>query len=273
MKLISWNIAQRKEAWRVLLDSDADIALLQEATEPPPDVKSRIEVDDEPWITYGADAVRPWRTAIVRLSDRVHVNWLTPISLERAEAGDLGVSRKGTLAVAEVTGPGDSRTTLVSMYALWEGPHRSTGSRWIYADASAHRLVSDLAVLVGQQRGHRLVAAGDLNILFGYGEHGSKYWASRYATIFRRMEAMGVPFVGPQAPNGRRAEPWPSELPEDSSNVPTYHTNRQKPAEATRQLDFVFASVDLAKRVHVSAMNDPDEWGPSDHCRVFIELR
>ena len=87
------------------------------------------------------------------------------------------------------------------------------------------------------------------------------------------MEAMGLPFVGPQSPNGRRAHPWPSELPVESNNVPTYYTNRMTPAQAERQLDFVFASTDIAKQVKVSAINEPDEWGPSDHCRVVIELQ
>jgi hypothetical protein len=40
MKLISWNIAHRKEAWHRLLDTDADVALLQEAVEPPPEIPS-----------------------------------------------------------------------------------------------------------------------------------------------------------------------------------------------------------------------------------------
>ena len=29
-----------------------------------------------------------------------------------------------------------------------------------------------------------MLAAGDLNILYGYGENGSAYWAARYATVF-----------------------------------------------------------------------------------------
>jgi exonuclease III len=273
MNLISWNIAQRNEAWRRLLDTDADVALLQEATEPPPDVASRIEVGAEPWHTYGAGAIRPWRAAVVRLTDRVQVKWLTPISLEQAAGGDLAVSRRGTLAAAELAESGSVRCTVVSMYALWEKPHPSTGSGWIYADASAHRLISDLAVLIGQQRNHRIIATGDLNILYGYGEGGSKYWAARYDTVFKRMEAMGVPFVGPQAPNGRRAKPWPSELPAQSNNVPTYHTSRMTPAQAARQLDFVFASTDLIGKIHVRALNEPSDWGPSDHCRVWIELQ
>ncbi|MDF2758128.1 MAG: hypothetical protein K0S99_760 [Thermomicrobiales bacterium] len=107
-----------------------------------------------------------------------------------------------------------------------------------------------------------MVTSGDLNILHRYGEHGDSYWAARYATVFDRAEAMGLQFVGPQALYDRQANPWPAELPEDSLNVPTYHTSRQGPMGATRQLDFVFASQALADRLTVRALNsDHEEWG------------
>ena len=154
------------------------------------------------------------------------------------------------------------------MYALWEHLIGKATKGWIYADASAHRLISDLSGLVNRQQGQRIVAAGDLNSLYGYGEKGNKYWADRYATIFDRMSALGLPFVGPQSPEGRLADPWPDELPLTSKNVPTYHTNHQTPTTATRQLDFVFASRDLIPNISVKALNDPADWGPSDHCRI-----
>ena len=276
VKLITWNIARRAEAWRFLLDTDVDIALLQETAEPPSDVIRKCKVDPAPWRT--PDSVKKlWRVAIVKLSDRVEVQWLVAKPLHEANSGELAVSRPGTLAAAIVTPTSNSGEPfepfiVASMYALWEKPHTVTGGSWIYADGSVHRLISDLSAFVGQQKGHRILAAGDLNVLHGYGEHGSAYWASRYATVFSRMSALGLPFVGPQAPDGRQAEPWPEELPRESKNVPTYHTNIKKPATATRQLDFVFASDSLAERVRVRALNEPDQWGPSDHCRVEIEV-
>ena len=252
------------------MKSDADVALLQEAGQPPPDVAADVEVGTAPWRTAGAK--RPWRTAVVRLSDRVKVEWIVTKRIDEVRRGELGVSRLGTLDAAIVT-PGDGNPViLVSMYGSWSVPHESTGSRRIVSDASAHRVVSDLSLLVGQERGHRILAAGDLNILYGYGEHASDYWAGRYASVFDRMKAIGLPFVGPQAPNGRQAEPWPAELPADSKNVPTYHTIRQSPATAKRQLDFVFASRDLADSIHVRALNEPDQWGPSDHCMIEVEV-
>lgn len=272
MKMIAWNIARREEAWRCLLDTDADIALIQEATEPPADVARRLDVDPTPWRTAGAGLNRPWRAAVVRLSNRVAVQWLEPKPLEDAHPGELAVSRPGTLAAAILTPCVGEPFIVASMYAPWEKPHSTTGSGWIYADGSVHRVISDLSALIGQQVGHRILAAGDLNILHGYGEYGSAYWASRYATVFSRMSALGLSFVGPQAPAGRCADPWPDELPRTSNNVPTYYTSHQTPTTATRQLDFVFASNSLTERVLVSALNEPDHWGPSDHCRVEIEI-
>jgi exonuclease III len=135
-------------------------------------------------------------------------------------------------------------------------------------------LLSDLAGIVKDSGSHRIIAAGDLNILHGYGDYGDSYWAARYATVFDRAETMGLKFVGPQAPHGRQASPWPAELPEESRNVPTFYTSRRGPMGATRQLDFVFASQSLADRLSARALNsDPDEWGASDHCRVAIELQ
>lgn len=249
--MIAWGIARRDEAWGYLLGTAADIALLSEAAVPPAEGASRVDVDPAPWRTDGAGLNRPWRAAVVKLS----------------------VSRPGTLSAAIVTpGVGDP-FVVASMYAAWERSHATTGSGWIYADGSAHRLISDLSVLVGQQVGHRrMLAAGDLSILHGCGEHGSPYWASRFTTVFARMAALGLSFVGPQVPAGRRADPWPDELPIGSRSVPTYHTSHQTPASATRQLDFVFASAGLVERVRVSARNEPDDWGPSDHCRVEIEV-
>ena len=221
------------------------------------------------WRTAGAGH-RPWRAAVVKLSSRIDVEWLEPTPIEKAQAGDFTVSRAGTLDAAIVTPPTGDAFVVVSMYALWEKPYPTTRSSWIYADAAVHRLISDISVFVGQQSGHRILAAGDLNILHGYGDHGNVYWASRYATVFDRMRALGLSFVGPQAPAGRRADPWPDELPRTSHNVPTYRTHRHRPATATRQLDFVFASKGLAEQCQVSARNEPDAWGPSDHCQVHI---
>ena len=270
VKIISWNIAGRADPWHCLVAMNADVALLQEAGEPPPDLARPIHVDPAPWRTDGWRW--PRRTAIAKLSDRVGVEWIEAKSLGCAGPGEFAVSRLGSLTAAWVKAPGVAPFVVISMYSLWTRPHASTGSSWIVSDASAHRIVSDLSEFIGSEAGHRIIAAGDLNILHGYGDYGSKYWGQRYGTVFDRMEALGLPFVGPQAPHGRQADPWPDELPRDSKNVPTYRTNRQTPSTATRQLDFVFASRGMVDSISVRALNGVEEWGPSDHCRLEITV-
>ncbi len=271
VKIICWNIGRRHAAWRCLLEMDADLALLQEAGEPPPDVAERVEADPGPWRTPGSDGNRPWRAAVAQLSDRVEVEWIESKSLTDAEWKELGVSRPGSLAAAHVKPQHGEPFIVVSLYALWESPHSSTDSSWGFVDASAHRLISDLSRFIGAQRGHRVIAAGDLNTARDNPAWGP-YWAARDRTVFDRMEALGLPCVGPEAPHGRQADPWPDALPRDSKNVPTYHHNKQTPAEATIQGDFVFASWGMMDSVQVRALNDPEQWGPSDHCRVEIEV-
>ena len=279
MKIISWNMAHWHDPWRCLLDMDIDLALLQEAGRPPPDVAERIqadpaiEVDTAPWQTMIEGGKSSYRTAIVKLSNRIEIDWIETKLIDAADAEDLVVSSLGTLTAASVTPPSGSPLVVVSMYAQWVSSHVWAGySPFIVSDGSAHRIVSDLSAFIAKEDGHRVLAAGDMNILRGYGEHGNDYWAARYRTVFDRMQVMGLPCVGPEYPNGRQADPWPDELPGDSRNVPTYHSVKQTPMTAARQLDYVFASTGLAASLRVRALNAPEEWGPSDHCRVEIEL-
>jgi hypothetical protein len=190
-----------------------------------------------------------------------------PESASDVEA--LGVSRRGTLTVADVVRDDERILTVVSAYGAWETP---PGSSLLFADASAHRLLSDLAPIVTGSRRERVLVAGDFNIMNGYGEHGDEYWGRRYKTVFDRAAAMGLRFVGPQHPNGRQAEPRPDEMPPESKDVPTFHHSRQTPETATRQLDFVFATENIADQVAVRALNGVDEWGLSDHCRIAISV-
>ncbi len=282
LKIVSWNIGgYRSQSWSDLLTMGADIALLQEANWPPDDVRERIQTDPGPWDTAGAEYSRLWKAAVVKLSDRVQVEWIEARSIPDAGVEDFAVSRRGTIAAAFVTPSSGQPIIVVSMYGAWERAVEHPGlpptKRPIWADGSVHRIISDLERLRGSwdlvhDTHRRIIAAGDLNILYGHGEHGNAYAKARYATVFDRMEAIGLSFVGPQSPNGLQADPWPTELPEDSLNVPTYRTKKDDPATATRQLDFVFASEEIKDSVRVRALNGVDEWGPSDHCPIEIEV-
>lgn len=287
IRIVSWNMAGRVHRkpdgspapWHILAEMDADIALLQEARRPPQDIPGdRFEINPSPWAITGFAPNYGMKTAVVRLSDRVKVDWIPAVAIGQ---NGFEVSRPGTLAAAVFTpvdGSGESAgepLVAASMYSNWQYAHPVTGQElkdWSWGDVSALRIIADLSRLIGHPVNHRIIAAGDLNIMYGYGEGGDEYAAARYATVFDRMAAMGIPFVGPQYPNGRQADPWPAELPPDSKNVPTFCWGKDR-TTAYRQLDFVFASAGMKDAVSVRALNSPDEWGPSDHCRIVIDVR
>ena len=101
--------ACRHQPWRCLLDMDIDLALLQEACKPPPDATERvqadpaIEVSPGPWETMIVESRPSYRTAIVKLSDRINVEWIEAKPLAAAKSRDLVASSPGTLAAALVT--------------------------------------------------------------------------------------------------------------------------------------------------------------------------
>jgi hypothetical protein len=268
IRIVSWNVG-RRDLWQDVAAGDQHLALLQEVGRPTGDLGLQVVPGpDEAWETSGPES-RPWRTAVAATPELALRPYRTA-PRHQAAAGTLAVSRPGTLTAADVLRDGEPVLTAVSVYGTWESP--LTGEGPIFSDASGHQILSDIAPLVTGRDGHRLLVAGDWNMLFGYAEDGDAYWAGRIRSVFDRAETMGLVFLGPQSPNGRQADPWPPELPRTSRNVPTFHDAEQTPATATRQTDYVFASESIADRVQATAMNAPEEWGASDHCRVSIAV-
>ena len=272
IRLISWNINRQKNAWKFLADSDADVALLQEASAPPEGLDLEVISGGE-WFTAGYKK-RKFSTAVVRCSQRLDVSpEPKAVALQDAVKGQVALSRPGSLQLATIRSDSLAAPIIVvSAYSVWEDSVDTTESAWLYADASAHRLISDLSVLFTHEREHRIIVVGDWNVLHGYSENGSTYWEARYRTVFDRMEAIGLRFVGPQQPNGLPAIDPAEELPKESLDVPTYRSKKKNPESARRQMDFAFASETIADSLTVWALNGVDEWGPSDHCRILVEI-
>ena len=286
VRIVSWNIAKMHDPWRCLLHTDADVALVQEAWPPPPDVADRLDIGPQDswdshswnsdwWHGRGYSALYDRWPMVVRLSDRVDVEWFKQVSPTwTTNPDEIAVSGIGTITAARVT-PKDGSTEpfiAVSMYARWLGPHSSAIGDWIYCDASAHRIISDLTAFIGyynRPSAHRILAAGDLNMSF----QSTNHFDHRAQTVLDRFRALGLDYLGPQYPAGRRADPIPAHLNADSLDVPTYyHKPTNTPAGAYVQIDHVFASRGFHESVRVSALNSVEEWGPSDHCRIWMEV-
>ena len=262
----------------------------EEACTPPPEVARHVGLgSDEHWDSHYWNSrwyeKRPknrfkklfdrW-TRVVKLSDRVEVEWFRQVSpIGMPEPDEFPVSGIGTVAAARVTPRDGQPFIVVSMYARWMAPHPSTGSKWGtgHADGSAHRIISDLSVFVGDvdPSTHRILAAGDLNMAHDTLGNEWQSLRDRERTVWDRMKAIGLEYMGPQYPAGRKADPTPSFLPPDTKNVPTFRGNKE-PADADIQLDHVFASRGFHKGIKAHALNSVEKWGPSDHCRLLIEV-
>ena len=284
--VVSWNIDKGHEPWRQLLQMDADIALLQEVGSVPTDVAG--EVDTGPvehwdshvwnsrWFEGRFKKLYDRWPMVVKLSDRVEVEWFKQVSpIGQSAEDEIAVSGIGTIAAARVIPEDAPPFIAVSMYARWANSHPSTNRKgWIYSDGSAHRIISDLSAFVGSTDPgtHRILAAGDLNMIYGATDDNRLALPARDRTVTDRMAALSMEFLGPRHPAGRRACPTPQGLPCDSENVPTYRTNRKSPETAQNQLDYAFASRGFHKSVTVRALNSVEEWGSSDHCRLLIKV-
>ena len=268
----------------------ADVALLQEANvdQVPAEVADRVDTGPaEHWDSHVWNS-RWWEgrfkhlfdrwAMVVKLSERVEVEWFKQTSpIVQTARDEIAVSGIGTIAAARVTPKdGSAPFIAVSMYAKWTSPHPHANSKWSvgYQDGSAHRIISDLSAFIGSTdpSTHRILAAGDLNMFYGATDGNRLALPTRDRTVTDRMDALGMKFLGPQYPDGRRASPAPQGLPPDTGNVPTFHSSRQSPETAQNQLDYVFASRGFHNSVKVRAMNGVEEWGASDHCRLLIKI-
>ena len=274
LDIISWNTNRSPQALGSLLESGADLALLQEVTATgirrlkaalPPDAVSPYQ----PWSPAENPTYDRW-PLVVKLSERVGVDWFSyraPTPWLSRDA--VSVSCPGTLAIARVHPSGGVPFIAASAYARWFQPHPSIGKDdWIFSDASAHRIISDLSAFIASYdpQDHRILVAGDFNTNF----FTSSRFGPRAMTVINRMEALGFNYLGPRYPNGRQPGGLPAAA--DPLRVPTYYTSSEDPHTASGQLDHVFASGGFHQKIQTTALNEPDRWGPSDHCRIHIKI-
>ncbi|MCY3789696.1 MAG: hypothetical protein OXH63_13010 [Gemmatimonadetes bacterium] len=226
IRVVSWNIARKRDPWFELAEmarrGEADLALLQEAGDPPQEIADKFR--------YENDASEPtsfdrW-PLVMQLSDRVEVEWFRQVPAMGWWRGEreIELSGMGTMAVAHVMpcGQAEDAFLAVSMYARWTRAHPSTTGKTPgrHADLSAHRILSDLQSFMDylDPSRYRMLAAGDLNLCYGATEAP---WYERERVVWDRFKALGLEFLGPQLPNGRAASSTPPDSPENTQDVPT----------------------------------------------------
>ena len=189
---------------------------------------------------FGPSATRtPW--AIPRLwpgsPTKVNVRFIATLPMGDHFSHDFYTSEWGTLGAAIVNPiDGDESLIVVSMAPAYNAFTRESGSpSRRECIGSVHRLISDLARLVGRQS--RVIAAGDWAINPGWSTHTTPIWNEREArhfqTAFDRMQALGFRQVMPE---GRRS---------DRGDVVTFRSIGATPAQAWAQADYVFATENI----------------------------
>ncbi len=130
LRIVSWNIHQLDEPWKVLTDdASLDLALLQEAKPPPIDVKNDIVPGrGDAWTMPGYK--RAFRTAVVRLSDRIGMTPRRTGNLPSASPEVMGVTSEGTLTVVDIKWEGEI-FTCISAYVPWQKVVTDAAQPWI----------------------------------------------------------------------------------------------------------------------------------------------
>ena len=163
MKIVCWNMEAKRRSWEALVDmADIDVALLQEASRVPDDLRHRVDVDHRLWddrrLWPGRHTAAP--SVVARVSDRVSTSFIATGPMGGPFSRDFYTSEWGTLGAAVANSDDDDGPLIVvSMAAGGDNFTRESGSpSRREAIGSVHRLISDLSRLVGRRS--RVIAVG-----------------------------------------------------------------------------------------------------------------
>lgn len=211
-------------------------------------------------LSRAARPKRKFASAIAVRRGTVVDQW-APTPLGEAKYGAPVISHPGQWVAIEVLL--ERPLWLVSLYGLWE---TVPDSKDIYAEATLHRALSDLALLLHSRKAKRVILAGDLNI---WRDYGGKRWKPRYDSVFTRLDAYGMTLAGPSRADGPPLKGCPCDGGKDCAHVRTYRYQR-KANSTPLQLDFAFTRGVRVK--NCVALDDERYWSASDHCPILVEL-
>ena len=235
MKIVSWNMQNKRKSWRFLLDHhrDYDFAFVQEACTPPPYVPKDAPDWDIPYEVW-EQKPKKYRQEIVRISNRWSFERLSREQISDATPDGRRIAIPRFRAAGIARRDGERPICLVCVVSGEPATVRLPATvRTIRAVLHERGFDEDTSMIV----------AGDLTNDI-----------HRTSTPFAELEQMGLIRIGPEGVN------FYSIL------------HKEGPPEARLLLNHAFVTEDLIERTRATALNHPREWGPSDHCRVSIEV-
>ena len=233
MRIVCWNTERKRESWGFLCERHGQADVALLQEACTPPEEITGRLDVGP----GPWIHRGWNgaRAVVRISNRVRVERIPTEDVIASTPSVSAIDSPARLAAAIATLPGGEQIGLVSVESAGEWSERVPA------------MILEVQRYCGRQRcgsGLPFIIGADLTT-----------WWDSDTTVFGEMMRIGLPLVGPHAA--------------------TFYSrpNGLTPADATLQLDYVFASRPIAHRLTARALNDPGDWGPSDHCRIAIDLQ
>ena len=157
-------------------------------------------------------------------------------------------------------------------------PDAHTSWRRGYADAMVYRAISNLGAFIGHKdpATHRILVVGDFNLIHGAAtERNLLSLQERDRTVFGRLQLLRFEYMGPQHPNGRVASLTPEAFRQTRK---TFQRNTiPRPAPAARPRQQIGSTAYLRRwgfhrNVRAHVLNEPEQSGSSDHCRIVIEV-
>lgn len=264
----NWNMQHNPAAWNRLDElgrtHGVQVALLQEAVPPSGgDWRTFPSVgDSDKWvISAPAGRRRNFASAVVVLDRALAARPVLPTALGAAEYGKFAVSHPGQFSVAEVDTHSGQTITVISLYGIWD-----RDDRYLFSEATLHRAISDLTLLLQEKKRSHVVLAGDLNVFYQWDRATyDSYWAPRYDTVFTRLAAYGLNLVGPFGDQPLDGCECGRDL--ECRHVRTFAFQR-KPENRLNQLDYAFATPSL-RLAECRVLDDAAAWHYSDHLPVI----
>jgi len=271
IRLTTWNMDHwrrstelREEAWAFLAGVvRPDVALLQEAL--PARTGDNVVFREGGILDERKDPPRNlgWGSAVVSYGPPVRPREFAT-SPFHAHPVPLLRTFPGAVAVAELTG--ELPLVVISTYGVIDRG---------YADATVHRMLSDLTPLIDERRGRGIVLAGDLNITTQWSEKHRSFLRGRQeeclqrdTNLFDRFTALGLHNVVV------RSERGPLEGCDCHAGVDCRHvqTQRHDRSAFPWQNDYIFVSDDLLQDVKVEVIDDDAAWRLSGHCPIVVQI-